>query len=205
MASGVRRLPVLGVSATTGIGTAITTTLPSGLEPGYIMLMFVSHTSASATVTTPAGWTKDQETILSADMTTFAFSKVWAPGDAAPALTASVSVNWAVDIICLYGSFDASGQAVIAASNSISTTVTPGQALTRIVIHTAVDATGAARTWTIDRGTKVFQQTNNDLHRMIAIDELGAGTDDVPQTYVATVSGSVQDLTGLGYAIGLIG
>jgi hypothetical protein len=174
MASGVRRLPVLGVSATTGIGTAITTTLPSGLEPGYIM-------------------------------TTFAFSKVWAPGDAAPALTASVSVNWAVDIICLYGSFDASGQAVIAASNSISTTVTPGQALTRIVIHTAVDATGAARTWTIDRGTKVFQQTNNDLHRMIAIDELGAGTDDVPQTYVATVSGSVQDLTGLGYAIGLIG
>jgi hypothetical protein len=190
-------------------GVAVTTieAVPPGLiEVGDPVLAHVVHTSASATVTPPTGWTLLGET-NPADFTSYLY-ELDAPWTGSEDLTFgfSVAVNVAVDLYRIPGyEIDAVGTPTqIAAANDITLKVTPTVADTDVLTFASCDATGGARTWTSDVGTEILDRSDNDLHRQFTRRTLVGGS-GVLQDTTATISGTIQDLAGIAISLTVAG
>jgi hypothetical protein len=191
---------VSGPSFTTGVGTAITSSLPVGVGTGMIMMAFVCHSSSTATCTTPAGWTLVQET-NPVDYTSYCYTRPYVGGDSAPSFTASVSVNWSVDIYAVKATaVNATAHTEVPALNAITMTVTPTAANSIIVVHVQADVVAPARTWTVDHGTEVMDRMDTEMNRQLVTETLVGGS-GVAQSYTSTISGTAQDLGGFILAL----
>lgn len=191
----------VGPTTTAAIGTAVTSTLPGGLQTGHLMLWFIAHSSSSATVTTPSGWTLLQTVTAWSDGTAIGFARVWQSGDAAPVSTLSVSASWATDLYAVPSpSVNISAKANVAAQNTITNAVTPTANNCHIVSFAAADASGAARTWGCDRGTEILDQMDSQIHRQMVIETLSGGS-GVSQSYVHTISGIAEEMGGIIVAV----
>ena len=189
------------VSHATGTDATGEGSFPAGVANGDLLLAFVIHNSTSATITNvPTGWSLVEADPNPADFATWVYKKNYATGDSAPTWTFSAAGNWVIDITRVDGhdssdsTTNSSGHAN-ASSNAINVgNITPGYTNMLMICHASVDASGGARTWTEDASlTEVTEQTDNQLHRVIAW-ELLTGTSSVNRTL--TVSGSAQDMAG---------
>lgn len=203
-AAGGGGLTVVGPSTAAAVSANVTSVLPSGLQTGHVMLWLVAHSSSSATLPTPAGWTLLQTTTAWSDGTSIGYSRVWQSGDAAPSGTLSVSASWASDIIGIPGSdVNISAKANTTALNVITNALTPTTNNCTILSHAAADASGAARTWTCDKvppGSEVLDRMDSQIHRHMVLHTLSGGS-GVSQPYAHTITGIAEEMGGIIVAV----
>jgi hypothetical protein len=189
-------------------GNAITTleaVPPGNITTGDPVLARVVHNSASVTTTPPTGWTLLSEG-NPADFTSYLYEldDPWT-GSEDLTFTFSSSVNASIDLYRHPGYTVGVVGTVsdVAAVNVVSPSVTPAGNNHDVLAFGDCDATGVARTWTVSEGGELLDRADfpfAELHRVMARRTLvgGSGT---PTTTTLTVTGSVQDLSGVAITL----
>src|SRR6185437_5383925 len=111
-------------SGTTGVGaTQVTTTLPSGVAAGDLLVLFVARLNALAT-TDPSGWTR-----LSTDSTHNGAFEAWyrryQAGDSAPTVTGPSGTAWAYRMLRVTGAHTSTAPELAALAPGTSTSPNP--------------------------------------------------------------------------------
>jgi hypothetical protein len=196
------------ISTATGTDATGEGTIPTGTVAGDLMIAFLCSVGSGTTISSaPSGWTLQEPDPNPADFSLWCYSRLWQSGDPNPTWNFSTVGAWTVDVASYSGvdtttpvNVDIGEQ--VAAANSIAVgAITPTADNCMLLAFGAVDASGAARTWTESGAmTERLEQTDNALHRVVA-EELLSGGSGVGQTRTLTVTGSTQDIGGFLLAV----
>jgi hypothetical protein len=193
-------------SSTAAAAGSLAGVAPGKIQVGDPVLAHVVHTSASLGVTPPTGWTLVAES-NPADFTSYLYelNNPWTGSEALTWTLVGGTANMAIDLYRIPGyEIDAVGTvANVAATNTVTPGVTPLTNNTDVVAFGSVDATGGARTWTVTEGGEVFEQSDNDLHRVIARRTISGGL-GANQNTSLVISGSTQDMAGIAVSLKLL-
>lgn len=183
-----------------GSGTSAAAVIPSGTQAGHVMLAFIAHTVAAATISTaPTGWTLIGPDPDPADLSCWCYAKTAVASEPAPTWEFSTSGTWTVDIVTYAGVTEpttaVAEQVGTAASNVISLgPATPTATGSIAVAYAVLDATALSRTWTESGSmTERVEDGTIVLQRVVA-DETLVSAD--PATRDLTASGSANDIGG---------
>jgi hypothetical protein len=189
--------------------TQLTAVAPPGVTTGDPLLAHVVHTSSSATVTPPTGWSLVPKQgggfaeTNAVDFTSYLY-KLDSPWTGSEAMTFgfSTSVNASIDVYRHPGYVidNANEIHTTVAANAVTVGVAPVANGCDVMTFAACDATGGARTWTSDVGTELLDRSDNDLHRQVTRRTISGGA-GVTQSTTATISGTVQDLAAIAVSL----
>ncbi len=157
--------------------TSATVTVPSQVQPGDTMVLFVSTNTGSAPSATASGWTKVGEQFLT-DLRTEMWTRVAAVGDVGKAVTIDLPVTSKVDVTLVAYS-GATAARPISASASRADSVnsvqhqSPGLTLpdsSSVVLSYWVDRSSATTSWTVPSGqVKRAQNVGSGSGRLTSV------------------------------------
>ncbi len=147
-------------ATTTGLGTSITTTMPTGWAIDDLLLLSVGFSTGTPTISTPSGWTlvpggsEGNPIDGSTDVRQYLFYRVAQSGDTAPAITSTSSDDWQT-LMAAYSGADTTNPVNTSAGDDFADTtatsfttvsITPTVNDTRVVLVMQTDKTNTPAT-----------------------------------------------------------
>lgn len=214
--------------ATSGSGTAVTGNKPSGASTGTLCIAFIFTDSSSSSISArPTGWANLEvdPSGTGSDMSGFMDWKILGAGEGASwEWTLAATAGWHVVVVSvlLINTTSPFADSAVAEENAVDNSLAITSAALNVnkalvITCGAVDASGAARTWTNDDGSTeaydaMLQQLHISIYYKSAVDEFGqthtsgplvvTGSNQYMIVFQVCVRGALHNRGGITFAPG---